>query len=389
MGHREVIEIIFVLWLFINALSFIPQIIRIIREKSVKGVSLITFSIFLASQFSAVLYGLIIKSNILVLGYLFSMLTCAPVVLLILFFRRNKHELSEAETNLKDISFKDILDQLPVATPSEASLTLEKKHAIAENAPRILLVEDNSLIQNVTQGLLNGLGFVVDVAGTGAEAIEKFEPGKYALIYMNIGLPDQNGYYVTQVMREKEDCVNASAVPIIALTAHGAVDVEAFCGRAGMQGVLSKPLTREQAEAVWGKFGLRKSERVAGLTLIGHADATPQTGKIIDMDGTISLLGTKEYAEELLALWCDMLTQRFLPALKDFVEKRDDEALRQELHNMLGSLCYVKTPLLNQAVLDLQTAARNHPQSIESAYQHVLEEAQRFIKHYSAMTLTK
>ncbi len=272
---------------------------------------------------------------------------------------------------------------------SKAPLPLEKKDDLAENAPRILLVEDNSLIQSVTQALLNGLGFVVDVAGTGSEAIEKFSPGNYALIYMDIGLPDQDGYSVTQVIREKEARVNASAVPIIALTAHGAVDVEAFCGRAGMQGVLSKPLTREQAKAVWGKFGLGKSERVAGLKLIRHAEATPQTGQIIDMDGTISLLGTKEYAEELLALWFEMLTQRFLPALKDFVEKRDDEALRQELHNMLGSLCYVKAPLLNQAVLELQTAARNHPQSIESVYQHVLQEAQRFIKHYSAMTLTK
>ncbi|MBP9726074.1 MAG: PAS domain-containing protein [Gammaproteobacteria bacterium] len=277
----------------------------------------------------------------------------------------------------------------PIAAPSKAPLTLGKNYPLAENAPRILLVEDNPLIQNVTQALLNGLGFIVDVAGAGAEAIEKFSPGKYALIYMDIGLPDQDGYSVTQVIREKETRVNASAVPIIALTAHGAVDVEAFCGRAGMQGVLSKPLTREQAAAVWERFGLGKSERVAGLTLIGHAEATPQTGQIIDMDGTISLLGTKEYAEELLVLWFEMLTQRFLPALKDFVEKRDDEALRQELHNMLGSLCYVKAPLLNQAVLELQTAARNHPQSIESAYQHVLQEAQRFIKHYSAMTLTK
>ena len=195
-------------------------------------------------------------------------------------------------------------------------------------------------------------------------------------------MPDQDGYAVTQAIRAKESALKAVEVPIIALTAHGAVDVEAFCGRAGMQGVLSKPLTREQAEAVWKKFGLGKSDDVSGLMLVGYAEAAPLATKVIDMEGTIALLGTKEYAEELLGLWFEMLTKRFLPALKDLVEKRDDEGLRHELHNMLGSLCYVKTPLLNQAVLELQTAARNHPQGIEPAYQHVVTEAQRFVEQY-------
>ena len=264
----------------------------------------------------------------------------------------------------------------PMVTPAET------KFFLPENAPRILLVEDNPLIQHVTQSLLNSAGFEVDVAETGAEALEKFAPEKYRLIYMDIGLPDQDGYAVTQAIRAKESALKAVEVPIIALTAHGAVDVEAFCGRAGMQGVLSKPLTREQAEAVWKKFGLGKSDDVSGLMLVGYAEAAPLATKVIDMEGTIALLGTKEYAEELLGLWFEMLTKRFLPALKDLVEKRDDEGLRHELHNMLGSLCYVKTPLLNQAVLELQTAARNHPQGIEPAYQHVVTEAQRFVEQY-------
>ena len=272
----------------------------------------------------------------------------------------------------------------PIISPLEK---IEKKYDLPENAPRVLLVEDNPLIQHVTQSLLNGAGFEVDVAATGAEAIKKFSPEKYRLIYMDIGLPDQDGYAVTQAIRTKEAELKAIQVPIIALTAHGAMDVEAFCSRAGMQGVLSKPLTREQARAVWKKFGLGQPEKVSGLTIIGNAEAAPLPLKVIDMEGTVALLGSKEYAEELLGLWFEMLTKRFLPALKDLVEKRDDEGLRHELHNMLGSLCYVKTPLLNQAVLELQTAARNHPQGIEAAYQHVVMEAERFIRQYQQQFL--
>lgn len=253
---------------------------------------------------------------------------------------------------------------------------------LPDDAPCILLVEDNPLIQHVTQSLLNDAGFKVDVAGTGGEALKQFSPGKYRLIYMDIGLPDQDGYAVTEAIRKKEAELKLAAVPIIALTAHGAVDVEVFCGRAGMQGVLSKPLTREQADAVWKKFGLGQTEEIAGLTLIESSEKMPGVEKVIDLEGTVALLGSKEYAKELFGLWYEMLNKRFLPALKDLVAKRDDEGLRHELHNMLGSLCYVKTPLLNQAVLELQTAARNHPQSVESAYQHLVAEAERFISQY-------
>ncbi len=365
---KDIIDFIFGAALFFNALLFVPQAIRIIRNKTAEGVSLITFSGFLIIQFTIILHAITISDYLLMFGYIFSFLTCSSVTVLAIIYRKKSKCLTEK-------------------TKSEQELLQAKVQV--EDAPRILLVEDNSLIQNVTQVLLNGLGFSVDVAATGAEAIEKFSPGRYGLIYMNIGLPDQDGYSVTQAIREKEVELNALAVPIIALTAHSAVDVETFCGRAGMQGILSKPLTREQAEAVWRKFGLGKSERVTGLTLAEHSETPLLSSQIIDMDGTVALLGTKEDAEELLALWFEMLTKRFLPALKDLIEARDDEALRQELHTMLGSLCYVKTPLLNQAVLELQTAARNHPHSIEGAYQHVLIEAQRFMKYYLATTLAK
>ncbi|MES2203873.1 MAG: ATP-binding protein, partial [Pseudomonadota bacterium] len=262
----------------------------------------------------------------------------------------------------------------------------EHKKTLPANAPRIFLVEDNPLIQHVTEALLNGAGFSVDIAGTGAEALEKFSPGKYGLVYMDIGLPDQDGYSVAHAIREKEKSL---ATPIIALTAHGALDVERFCSRAGMQGVLSKPLTREQATSVWERYGLGKSEKVDGLTMIENTDKTPVASQIIDIKGTASLLGSKDRAKELLTLWFEMLTKRFLPALHDLISKHDIEGLRHELHAMLGSLCYVKTPLLNQALLELQTATRNHPQEIENAYQRVLQESQRFIDQYQKQLISK
>ena len=128
-----------------------------------------------------------------------------------------------------------------------------------------------------------------------------------------------------------------------------------------------------------------KSEKVNGLTIIENSDATPDITKIIDIKSTAALLGSQKRAEELLTLWFEMLTQRFLPALQDLMSKNDIEGMRHELHAMLGSLCYVKTPLLNQAVLELQTATRSHPQEIENTYQQVIQESQRFVEQYQQL----
>ncbi len=265
----------------------------------------------------------------------------------------------------------------------QAGVVKIEEISVKESAVHILLVEDNSLIQHVTETLLAESGFVVDVAATGVEAIEKFISKKYDLVYMDIGLPDQDGYIITQALRAHEKSIGKiDCVPVVALTAHSSVDVELFCARAGMQGIVSKPLTREQAGVIWERYGLGKEQDVIGLTVIQAAKLAPPENQIIDLDETVTLLGTREYALELLTLWYEMLTHRFLPVLTSLVKSRDEQSLRHELHTMLGSLCYVKTPLLNQAALELQAAIRTDPANIEFAYQHLLDEAQRFIEYY-------
>ncbi|MBP9727051.1 MAG: response regulator [Gammaproteobacteria bacterium] len=154
------------------------------------------------------------------------------------------------------------LDMPLVATTQEAMV-------LSHDAPHILLVEDSPIVQVVTKTLLNEAGFQVDIAGTGAEAIAMFSSGKYGLIYMDIGLPDMDGYAVTQAIREKEKLAETPIrAPIIALTGHGAIDVQTFCGKAGMQGVLSKPIKRAQIEGVWKCYGQGESINVEGLTII-------------------------------------------------------------------------------------------------------------------------
>ena len=84
---REVIEAGFTLSLFANAILFLPQIIRILREKTSKGVSLITFSGFWLIQLLTVMHGFLRKDYLLAYGTIFSMVMSGIVVALILSYR--------------------------------------------------------------------------------------------------------------------------------------------------------------------------------------------------------------------------------------------------------------------------------------------------------------
>jgi two-component system aerobic respiration control sensor histidine kinase ArcB len=95
---QEIINFIFGIGLFINALLFIPQAIRIFKTRSTAGVSFFTFLGFLLIQLTAVLYGLIYQDYILAGGYFLSMVTCSMVIFLIIYYQHPKIMTAEIPT---------------------------------------------------------------------------------------------------------------------------------------------------------------------------------------------------------------------------------------------------------------------------------------------------
>lgn len=248
--------------------------------------------------------------------------------------------------------------------------TNEEKNT--DTLTRVLVVEDTDLIQLVTRTLLNEAGFSVDIASTGEEAVEMFEPGKYGLVYMDIGLPKMNGYETTKAIREKEKALKLTIqIPIIALTGHGAVDVKKFCGEAGMQGILSKPLSREQAEKVWQLYGQHQEVDVPGLTSLEKHDSVVSENDILDIELSTKRAGSKEVAEKMISDFIQHLHTQFIPILKTAIEKNSRDELRFQLHQQLGSLAYVEAPLLQQTLLSAQKIVKNDEALTPALYQEI------------------
>lgn len=104
---------------------------------------------------------------------------------------------------------------------------------------RVLLVEDDAIIQIINKSFLEMLGYEVDLARNGREALNLYSE-KHDLVLLDIGLPDINGYEVCQAIRQR---VQGKRLPILALTAFGEF-VEDQCLAAGINEVAIKPMMK-------------------------------------------------------------------------------------------------------------------------------------------------
>jgi nitrogen-specific signal transduction histidine kinase/CheY-like chemotaxis protein len=118
---------------------------------------------------------------------------------------------------------------------------------------RILLVEDNTIAAQVVSHMISTLGCnKVDVADTGKMAIQLAKNNVYDLIFMDIGLPDIDGYETTKQIRLNE--LNKNHVPIIALTAHVEENNKEFLIDSGIDAMLCKPLLKDKAKDILNFF---------------------------------------------------------------------------------------------------------------------------------------
>jgi signal transduction histidine kinase/CheY-like chemotaxis protein/HPt (histidine-containing phosphotransfer) domain-containing protein len=221
--------------------------------------------------------------------------------------------------------------------PSPAGTPVASPRAGRPSRGRLLVAEDNLVNQKVAARILERLGYEVDVAASGDEAVAAARRQRYAAILMDGQMPHTDGFEATRIIRALE---GAHHTPIIALTASAMRGDRERCLAAGMDDYVAKPIGPEQLEAVLQRW-------------IPEAPATPtvpprpsewvaRAEGPVDWDVLSELLAMTrpEFLQDLLGIFLRD-SRRMVADLRAAHEAGDREAWRQVAHKLRGSCATV------------------------------------------------
>jgi len=136
----------------------------------------------------------------------------------------------------------------PSSSTDDSSIVgLELGDPPPAGAPRVLVVDDNEVNRRFMGGLLRRAGYEIRLATNGFEAVDCALSEPFALVLMDLHMPDMDGIEATACIRESESGIRHT--PIVAMTGDSAPGDVARFRDAGMDGLLAKPVSPDQLRA--------------------------------------------------------------------------------------------------------------------------------------------
>ncbi|MGR3807523.1 two-component system, OmpR family, aerobic respiration control sensor histidine kinase ArcB [Pasteurella testudinis DSM 23072] len=237
----------------------------------------------------------------------------------------------------------------------EVEKTLDKAalaHPVA--ALNILLVEDIEVNIIVAKSILEKLGYHVDIAMTGTEALQKFHQNQYDLLLLDIQLPDMSGFDIAQILRRQyEDDEIEYLPPLVALTANVMNNKNHYLQQ-GMDDVLSKPLSLEALNLTLkhlfsDEFGEAnqnqptKEEPLADMDESQNKSAVmefdyPMLDELIELMGKEKVMKSAVLFEQLMPGYLEELIRHYQAYQQDHSLK---SAVAEEAHKIKGAAASV------------------------------------------------
>ncbi|MEO5569909.1 MAG: tetratricopeptide repeat protein [Bacteroidia bacterium] len=229
----------------------------------------------------------------------------------------------------------------------------------------LLLVEDNKVNQFLAKQLLTKMGFRVDIAGNGKQALEILQKKNFDVILMDVQMPGMTGYELCEHIR-KELIHPVNSIPIIALTAYASNQEKDKAIEVGMNDYITKPYSPQELLSVILKYTDKKAQDISY-----KEEPTPESNSESAMMKTLfSVIGNNK--EDIINLIEIFLAQ--VPSINSVLEKnikeKNWEASFQSAHKVKSSLKLLKIETLSELITKLEDHTRNqtHTETIPELF---------------------
>jgi len=218
---------------------------------------------------------------------------------------------------------------------------------------QILLAEDNTVNEVFAANLLSNLGQHVTSVRNGREALDAISRQTFDLIFMDIEMPDMDGFSATRAIRH-EEANTGRHVPIIALTAHSLQGFREKCLAAGMDDFLVKPIQTDGLLAMIQRYAPDTSERSAIAETAGNGNARFAWSSELALE---RVLGNRSNLRQLLAAFAQERSSLWSTIVRSIAVQQGGPALAA-LRTLQDSLRYLDAYDLIRSVQKLENALR-------------------------------
>jgi CheY-like chemotaxis protein len=232
--------------------------------------------------------------------------------------------------------------ELPVVkTDAHEETRDEWSTQLPERSLNILLVEDNEINRIVAGEMLIADGHSVVEAHDGRQGVDLSTATKFDLILMDISMPVLDGRAATRVIRSENGA--STNTPIIALTANAMAEEQAGFIKDGMNGILTKPLSRESLRGLL--LQTQASTEDDGATLVNHGHCV-ETRDALGEETFVKLRSRFVVEVDELHAW--LVSNE----AQDFLE------IASRSHKVAGSAAVFGADRLREALRSIETSAK-------------------------------
>lgn len=247
----------------------------------------------------------------------------------------------------------------------------------------VLLVEDNEVNQTVASDQLARLGYKVDLAANGQEALDALALRSYDVVLMDCGMPVMDGYTATAQIRKRES--GSAHTPIIAMTAHAMNGDRERCLAAGMDDYLAKPVKRKTFEGIFATLFGNDHLSATHVPAVPTATATTDDSSLVDVMCLKETASTPEKSRNIIELYLRHTGER-LEELKTAIDHESAGDVYAIAHKCLGSSRTCGMTAIVPALLELQRLGKagelNGAADQFNAAQVAFKKLQTFLETY-------